>query len=36
MGKNSDFHNVLIINQLEKTTKIVSKLFGKLLNISYL
>jgi hypothetical protein len=36
MGKNSLFHNLLIINQLEKTTKIVPKMFGKLPNISYL
>lgn len=36
MGKNRVFHNLLIINVLEKTTKIVPKLFGKLPNFSYL
>ena len=36
MGKNGVFHNLLIINTLQKTTKIVPKMFGKLPNISYL
>ena len=31
-GKNRVFHNLLIINSLEKTTKIVTKMFG---NIKY-
>lgn len=36
MGKNRVFHNLLIINVLKKTTKIVPKMFGKLPIISYL
>jgi hypothetical protein len=36
MGKNRGFHNSLITNALQKTTKIVPKLFGLLVVFSYL
>lgn len=36
MGKNSVFHNLLTINDLAKTPKIVPKMFGFLVVFSYL